>query len=172
MLDEFMRAPSATRLVGSSPTPRARHARPVLTSWRGRLALTPTCDTTGTIPRRDCSEIANVPCRVTQADAGHAGHTRHTLVIPWRVRADRAAQVLISTDWLRYSTQGPPESLRGLADHVWRVRDLLEYRLVPVALVEPRRRGRPRTRLLPDPIRPKRPPGRPRIRPLPDVSVL
>ncbi len=65
-----------------------------------------------------------------------------------------------------------PAMASGLADHVWRVRDLLEYRLVPAPWVEPRRRGRPRTRLLPDPTQPKRPRGRPRIRPLPDVSVF
>lgn len=64
-----------------------------------------------------------------------------------------------------------PAMASGLADHVWRVRDLLEYRLVPAPWVEPRRRGRPRTRPLPDPTQPKRPRGRPRIRPLPDPLV-
>jgi hypothetical protein len=65
-----------------------------------------------------------------------------------------------------------PAMASGLADHIWRVRDLLEYRLVAASWVEPRRRGPPRTRLLPDPTQPKRPRGRPLFRPLPDPSVL
>ena len=64
-----------------------------------------------------------------------------------------------------------PAMASGVADHVWRVRDLLGYRLVPTPWVEPRRRGRPRSRPLPDPTQPKRPRGRPRLRPLPDVSL-
>ena len=50
----------------------------------------------------------------------------------------------------------------GLTDHIWSVYELLSYKIAPPAWVEPKRRGRPRTRSLPDPAVPKRPPGRPR----------
>ena len=55
-----------------------------------------------------------------------------------------------------------PAMAAGLTDHIWSVYELLSYKIAPPAWVEPKRRGRPRTRSLPDPAVPKRPPGRPR----------
>jgi IS1 family transposase len=55
-----------------------------------------------------------------------------------------------------------PAMAAGLTDHVWSVYELLCYKIAPLPWVEPKRRGRPRTRPLPDPTRPKRPRGRPR----------
>src|SRR5947209_9818773 len=49
----------------------------------------------------------------------------------------------------------------GLTDHLWRISELLRYKVAPAPWVEPKRRGRPRTRPLPDPNVPKRPRGRP-----------
>jgi IS1 family transposase len=64
-----------------------------------------------------------------------------------------------------------PAMAAGLTDHIWSVCELLSYHIPPCPWVEPKRRGRPRTRPLPDPALPKRPRGRPRIRPLPDPTV-
>jgi hypothetical protein len=55
-----------------------------------------------------------------------------------------------------------PAMAAGLTDHVWSVFELLSYKIAPSPWVEPKRRGRPRTRPLPDPTLPKRSPGRPR----------
>jgi IS1 family transposase len=55
-----------------------------------------------------------------------------------------------------------PAMAPGLTDHIWSVSELLMYKVAPVPWVEPKRRGRPRTRPLPDPALPKRPRGRPR----------
>jgi hypothetical protein len=59
----------------------------------------------------------------------------------------------------------------GLTDHRWSVSELLHYKLRPDPWVEPKRRGRPRTRPLPDPNVPKRPRGRPRKIPLSSFTV-
>jgi transposase-like protein len=64
-----------------------------------------------------------------------------------------------------------PAMASGLTDHVWRVWELLRYRIAPPPWSAPRRRGRPRLRPRPDPTQPKRPRGRPRTRPLPDHVV-
>ncbi len=55
-----------------------------------------------------------------------------------------------------------PAMASGLTDHVWSLFELLSYKIAPSLWVEPKRRGRPRTRPLPDPTLPKRSPGRPR----------
>jgi transposase-like protein/IS1 family transposase len=55
-----------------------------------------------------------------------------------------------------------PAMAAGLTDHVWSIFELLSYKVAPAPWIEPKRRGRPRTRPLPDPKRPKRPRGRPR----------
>lgn len=70
-----------------------------------------------------------------------------------------------------WGTARTPAMAAGLTDHVWSVWELMSYKIAPSAWVEPKRRGRPRTRPLPDPALPKRPRGRPRIRPLPDPAV-
>ena len=54
-----------------------------------------------------------------------------------------------------------PAMASGLTDHLWRISELLRYKVAPAPWVEPKRRGRPRTRPLPDPNVPKRPRGRP-----------
>src|SRR5512135_494469 len=59
-----------------------------------------------------------------------------------------------------------PAMASGLTDHVWSLHELLRYKVAPPPWVEPKRRGRPRTRPLPDPLMPKRPRGRPRKIPL------
>ena len=55
-----------------------------------------------------------------------------------------------------------PAMTSGFTDHVWRLADLLRYQVAPAPWVEPKRRGRPRTRPLPGPNLPKRSRGRPR----------
>lgn len=55
-----------------------------------------------------------------------------------------------------------PAMAAGLTDHIWPSRELLMYKVAPVAWVEPKRPGRPRKHPLPDPSVPKRPRGRPR----------
>lgn len=64
-----------------------------------------------------------------------------------------------------------PAMAAGLTDHVWSVWEVMSYKIAPLAWVEPKRRGRPRTRPVPNPALPKRARGRPRIRPLPDPTV-
>jgi hypothetical protein len=64
-----------------------------------------------------------------------------------------------------------PAMAAGLTEHVWSVWEVMSYKIAPPVWVEPKRRGRPRTRPMPDPALPKRPRGRPRIRPLPDPTV-
>ena len=59
-----------------------------------------------------------------------------------------------------------PAMASGLTDHRWSLSELLRYKVAPPPWVEPKRRGRPRTRPLPDPSLPKRPRGRPRKVPL------
>jgi hypothetical protein len=59
-----------------------------------------------------------------------------------------------------------PAMASGLTDHLWSLHELLRYKVAPPPWVEPKRRGRPRTRPLPDPSLPKRPRGRPRKVPL------
>ncbi len=55
-----------------------------------------------------------------------------------------------------------PAMASGLTDHLWSLTELLRYKVAPAPWVEPKRRGRPRTRPLPDPNVPKRSRGRPR----------
>ena len=55
-----------------------------------------------------------------------------------------------------------PAMASGLTDHRWSLSELLTYKVAPPPWVEPKRRGRPRTRPLPDPSLPKRLRGRPR----------
>lgn len=67
------------------------------------------------------------------------------------------------------STHGQPISpaiASGLTDHVWSILELLRYKVTPEPWLEPKKRGRKRTRPLPDPSLPKRP----RLRPLPDPN--
>jgi len=64
-----------------------------------------------------------------------------------------------------------PAMAAGLTDHIWRIRELLLYKVAPVAWVEPKRSGRPRKAAGASPPLPKRPRGRPRTHPLPDPSV-
>jgi IS1 family transposase len=64
-----------------------------------------------------------------------------------------------------------PAMAAGLTDHVWSVWEVMSYKIAPPAWVEPKRRGRPRTRPMADPALLKRPRGRPRIRLLPDPTV-
>src|SRR5437588_4653292 len=59
-----------------------------------------------------------------------------------------------------------PAMASSLTDHLWSLSELLWYKVAPASWVEPKRRGRPRTRPLPDPNVPKRPRGRPRKIPL------
>jgi IS1 family transposase len=60
------------------------------------------------------------------------------------------------------SHQQTPAMASGLTDHRWTLSELLRYKVAPPPWVEPKRRGRPRTRPSPDPSLPKRPRGRPR----------
>lgn len=55
-----------------------------------------------------------------------------------------------------------PAMAAGVTDHVWSVGEVLTYKVVPLPWVEPKRRGRPRTRSVSEPAVPKRPRGRPR----------
>jgi transposase-like protein len=64
-----------------------------------------------------------------------------------------------------------PAMASGLTDHLWSLYELLRYKVAPPLWVEPKRRGRPRTRPLPDPSLPKRPRGRPRKVPLSTFTV-
>ncbi len=64
-----------------------------------------------------------------------------------------------------------PAMASGLTDHLWSLAELLRYKVAPALWVEPKRRGRPRTRPLPDPNVPKRPRGRPRKVPLSTFTV-
>ena len=64
-----------------------------------------------------------------------------------------------------------PAMASGLTDHLWSLSELLRYKIAPAPWVEPKRRGRPRTRPLPDPNVPKRPRGRPRKIPLSTFTV-
>jgi IS1 family transposase len=64
-----------------------------------------------------------------------------------------------------------PAMASGLTDHVWRLSELLRYKVAPVPWVEPKRRGRPRRQPVAESSLPKRLRGRPRTRPLPDPNV-
>jgi transposase-like protein/IS1 family transposase len=64
-----------------------------------------------------------------------------------------------------------PAMASGLTDHLWSLAELLRYQVAPAPWVEPKRRGRPRSRTLPDPNVPKRPRGRPRKVPLSTFTV-
>ena len=77
-------------------------------------------------------------------------------------RAAGAAQKL-----LRHS----PAMASGLTDHLWSLAEVLRYQVAPPPWVEPKRRGRPRSRPLPDPNAPKRPRGRPRNIPVSTFTV-
>ena len=55
-----------------------------------------------------------------------------------------------------------PAMASGLTDHLWQVQELLTYKVAPAPWVQPKRRGRPRTRPAPESDGPKRPRGRPR----------
>jgi transposase-like protein len=61
-----------------------------------------------------------------------------------------------------------PAMASGLTDHLWSVGEVLIYKVAPAPWIEPKRRGRPRTRPVLDPTVPKRPRGRPRTHPLLD----
>lgn len=63
-----------------------------------------------------------------------------------------------------------PAMASGLTDHLWSVGEVLMYKVAPAPWIEPKRRGRPRTRPIPDPTVAKRPRGRPRKHPLSDVN--
>ena len=69
------------------------------------------------------------------------------------------------------SQRRTPAMASGLTDHHWSLAELLTYKVAPPPSVEPKRRGRPRTRPLPDPSLPKRPRGRPRKLPLSTYTV-
>jgi transposase-like protein/IS1 family transposase len=64
-----------------------------------------------------------------------------------------------------------PAMASGLTDHLWSISELVSYKVAPAPWVEPKRRGRPRTRPVPDPNVPKRPRGRPRKIPLSTFTV-
>ncbi len=64
-----------------------------------------------------------------------------------------------------------PAMASGLTDHLWSISELLSYKVASAPWVEPKRRGRPRTRPLPDPNVPKRPRGRPRKIPVSTFTV-
>jgi IS1 family transposase len=64
-----------------------------------------------------------------------------------------------------------PAMASGLTTHIWSMGEVLSYKVAPAPWVEPKRRGRPRTRSVPDPNAPKRPRGRPRTHPLPDPTL-
>ncbi|GHO47727.1 hypothetical protein KSX_85140 [Ktedonospora formicarum] len=55
-----------------------------------------------------------------------------------------------------------PAMASGLTNHIWGIGEVLTFKIAPAPWVEPKRRGRPRSRPLPDPTVPKRPRGRPR----------
>jgi len=61
-----------------------------------------------------------------------------------------------------------PAMASGLTDHLWSMGEVLTYKVALAPWVEPKRRGRPRTRPVPDLHGSKRPRGRPRKHPLPD----
>lgn len=64
-----------------------------------------------------------------------------------------------------------PAMASGLTDHLWRLSDLLRYQVAPAPWVEPKQRGRPRTKPLLDPTMPKRLRGRPRKIPVSTFTV-
>ena len=64
-----------------------------------------------------------------------------------------------------------PAMASGLADHLWSLSELLRYKVAPAPWVEPKRRGRPRTKPLLESNVPKRPRGRPRKIPLSTFTV-
>lgn len=64
-----------------------------------------------------------------------------------------------------------PAMASGLTDHLWSLSELLRYKVAPAPWVQPKRRGRPRTKPLADPNVPKRPRGRPRKIPLNSFTV-
>jgi transposase-like protein/IS1 family transposase len=64
-----------------------------------------------------------------------------------------------------------PAMASGLTDHLWKMQELLQFKVPLPPWSEPKRRGRPRTRPGLDPNVPKRPRGRPRTRPLVDPAL-
>ncbi|HEY6411244.1 MAG TPA: hypothetical protein VIY29_27610, partial [Ktedonobacteraceae bacterium] len=69
----------------------------------------------------------------------------------------------LSKPWVAGASRLPrqtPAMASGLTDHLWSLLELLRYKVAPPLWVEPKRRGRPRTRPLPDPSLPKRLRGR------------
>src|SRR5712692_11409330 len=54
-----------------------------------------------------------------------------------------------------------PAMASGLTDHLWSLSELLRYKIPPASWVEPKRRGRPRTKPLPTPNMPKHPQRKP-----------
>ena len=64
-----------------------------------------------------------------------------------------------------------PAMAAGLTDHTWSLRELLMYKVAPVAWVEAKKPGRPRKETGASSPPPKRPRGRPRKHSLPDPSV-
>jgi transposase-like protein/IS1 family transposase len=69
-----------------------------------------------------------------------------------------------------YGRLTTPAMAAGLTDHIWRVSELLCYKIAPAPWMEPRP-SRQRKSTDPKPIEPKRPQGRPRKHPLPDPTV-
>jgi transposase-like protein/IS1 family transposase len=61
-----------------------------------------------------------------------------------------------------HDQQISPAMASGLTDHLWRIVELLKYKIPPEPWQEPKKRGRKRIRPLPDPNQPKRSRGRPR----------
>jgi hypothetical protein len=64
-----------------------------------------------------------------------------------------------------------PAMASGLTDHLWSLSELLQYKVAPASWVEPKLRGRPRTRPAADPSLPKRPRERPRKFPMSTFTV-
>src|SRR6266536_237248 len=80
----------------------------------------------------------------------------------------RARPLSAGAPWPQRQT---PAMASGLTDHLWCLHELFRYNVAPPLWVEPKRRGRPRTRPLPDPSLPKRQRGRPRKVPLSTFTV-
>jgi transposase-like protein/IS1 family transposase len=64
-----------------------------------------------------------------------------------------------------------PAMAAGLTDHIWRVPEVLTYKVAPAPWVEPKRPRRARKQAGAEPALPKRPRGRPRKHPLPDPTL-
>ncbi|HJT56223.1 MAG TPA: hypothetical protein VJ761_07000, partial [Ktedonobacteraceae bacterium] len=81
----------------------------------------------------------------------------------WRVGVSPSRLSLFYYCWSLHNTRhGVPAMASGLTDHIWSIGEVLTRKIAPAPWVEPKRRGRPRSRPLPDPTVPRRPRGRPR----------